>query len=97
MDLSLKRTTNYLNNKQNPVLSGIYGQNNIMKRCEDMQAKVLSPEEVMNLISNKTVMVVSRWVDTDMFLRDGHEYRIVERDGHQSLQKQIITLRYISL
>lgn len=68
-----------------------------MKRCEDIQAKVLSSEEVINLICNKPAMFVSRWVDTDMFLRDGRKYRIVEREGRQVLQVEIIYLKYVAI
>jgi hypothetical protein len=68
-----------------------------MKRCEDTQAKVLSSEEVINLICNKPVMFVSRWVDTDIFLRDGLKYRIVEREGRQVLQKKIVYLKYAAI
>ena len=79
---------------------GITDKNNknmkkINSKSLDVKPQIINVEELINHICGKQVMFTHMWVDTDMFLRDGHEYRIVEKDGRQVLQKKIMHLKYV--
>lgn len=66
----------------------------INSKSFDVESQIINVEELAKHICSKRVIFTHTWVDTDMFLRDGHEYRIVEKDGHQVLQKEIMRLKY---
>ena len=63
----------------------------------NIESQIVNIEELTKHICGKRVRFAHIWVDTDMFLRDGHEYRIVEKDGRQVLQKKIMYLKYVAI
>lgn len=79
---------------------GITNKNNknmkkINSESFNVESQIINVEELTKHICGKRVIFTHTWVDTDMFLRDGHEYRIVEKDRRQILQKKIMYLKYV--
>ena len=85
-----------------PILMnlGITDKNNknmkkINSESFNVESQIINVEELTKHICGKRVRFAHTWVDTDMFLRDGHEYRIIEKDGCQVLQKKRMYLKYV--
>lgn len=63
----------------------------------NVESQIINVEELAKHICGKQVIFTHTWIDTDMFLRDGHEYRIIEKYGRQVLQKKIMYLKYAAI
>lgn len=68
-----------------------------IKESFNIEPQIINVEELAKHICGRRVIFSHIWVDTNTFLRDGYEYRIVEKEGRQILQKKIMHLKYAAI